>query len=265
MASEISSNLTKRTSKQGSEHTTSLEHPVPGQSSHVMEASQENSIFFTLPAELRNAVYLYCVPILHQSYGFTSFSHLRSRRGWWCRAETPDLLLTCKRIRKEVTYIVGAFATVRLNVDPRMHIICGLNPFNLSPTSDLRLELTFRFSSIFSSWSLASLNEFFEAYGGSLKDLRTIDVHCSPEPSRFSPPRFDRPQFIKSAKTQQEGTVRRLLAFALTSNSVKTIKFHGPDNRQLKEHLNGLETSVKAQLALSKPEVEFQFLPSTPC
>lgn len=87
---------------------------------------------------------------------------------------------------------------------------------------------------------LTSLKEFSEECGEGLKELRTIHVHCSRGTLGFDK------QFHETAQFDQEHAILRLLIFAISSNSLKMIKFCGLDNRQLEERLNCLGISVKA-------------------
>lgn len=133
-----------------------------------MEPTRKQSIFFSIPIEIRCEIYRHCIPFLQEQRDLKRLYNPDEQK---VKVSIPSLLLVCKAIHNEATPIFLSFATVFLGMEARW-AIRSANPLYLPLVRDLQIQLKSDY------WpSHYGLDEFTERCGKDLRDLRVVHIH----------------------------------------------------------------------------------------
>lgn len=131
---------------------------------------QEQSVFFSIPLEIRHAIYKLSVPFLQEQCELRRLYRPGKQED---EGSIPCLLLVCKDIYNEARPVVGSYATVFLGMEGQW-AIRSLNPFRLPLVRHLQIQLGCNY------WPSAyGLEEFTKWCGKGLRELQTVHIHYS--------------------------------------------------------------------------------------
>ncbi|RYP93867.1 hypothetical protein DL770_000063 [Monosporascus sp. CRB-9-2] len=213
---------------------------------------QKQSGFFSLPGEIRNIIYAYCVPALEDQYELDDLYDLRLES---FRVEISCFLRTCKQIYLEAKPILYAFATIFTeagyisagdNPSFSRFTVRGVDPFRLSLVRDLQLQL--EYTCPFCPIRIC-LGIFLKDCGEDLRNLRVLHIHFSKASENT----------LGSCAGNLRDEPQPLAEFAESNANLRTIKVSGDYD---KKWLDGLQNALEAKkskarlLLLSKAEAE---------
>lgn len=208
-----------------------------------MESDQRQSTLFTLPPEVRNEIYRFCIPILEMSYwhghGYIAPPSRKNRY--------YSLVLACKKLYREADPILREEMNVIFVHDIRGHatiVSRGVGPFNLRRVRHLQLHVQTISEEIY-----CALADFLRRYKTDLKELCTLHFHFTKERSPFE---NSRGQFIfDMSRTLLHQSLRFFLSpGGECHGNLTTLTLRGHYSRTLMQRLEGTIKDLRPDVAV---------------